>query len=363
VESWYRLREPEGVATPALLLYRERLERNIRRAIEIAGEPSRLWPHVKTHKCGRIVRQMRSAGIERFKCATVAEAHMLGRAGAAEVLVAYPLVGENARRYARLFRAHPGTSFATIVDGVPGIEHLARAMREAGERSTVYVDLDVGMHRTGASERDALDLYRRIAGSAELRTGGLHLYDGHNHEPDLAGRQAVAQGCREQALRVRDAILSAGHTVERMIAGGTPSFPCYAVYPEMDLSPGTCFLHDAGYGRRFPDLPFEPAALLLSSVVSRPRPGSLTLDCGHKAIAADPPGERGVALNLRDARTLTQSEEHWLLACADDRDHDVGSAVYILPTHVCPTFALHREVLVVDGQGRVVDRWVIARDR
>src|SRR6266511_1845308 len=40
-----------------------------------------------------------------------------------------------------------------------------------------------------------------------------------------------------------------------------------------------------------------------------------------------------------------------------------GDVVYALPGHVCPTVALHREVLIAEG-GRVTGKWVVvARDR
>jgi D-serine deaminase-like pyridoxal phosphate-dependent protein len=363
--TWYLVRNAATIATPALLVYVDRLDANIRQAIEIAGGTGRLRPHVKTHKTARIVERMLAAGIARFKCATVSEAEMLARCGAPDVMLAYPLVGENARRFGRLCSAYPATRFSTIADGAEGLRDVSSGLVAAASSAAVLVDVDVGMHRTGvAGGEAAVSLYRSLASLPGVRPGGLHCYDGHNHERDPGVRAAAASACYREAQALKLTLSREGLPVPVVVMGGTPTFPCYAAYPDVELSPGTCFLHDWGYLRDHPDLPFEPAALVLSRVVSRPGRDRVTLDCGHKAIAPDQPGERGLPLDLRDARTVLQSEEHWVLESPDAGSRGIGSEVYILPTHICPTFAQHAEVCVVDGAGVSGARWeVTARDR
>ena len=40
-----------------------------------------------------------------------------------------------------------------------------------------------------------------------------------------------------------------------------------------------------------------------------------------------------------------------------------GDVIYAMPTHICPTCALHKEALVIE-EGKVTDRWaIVARDR
>ena len=55
--EWYQLANEAEVASPALLLFEERIESNLRLMIEIAGGPERLRPHVKTHKLGPLVKR------------------------------------------------------------------------------------------------------------------------------------------------------------------------------------------------------------------------------------------------------------------------------------------------------------------
>src|SRR5579859_1110023 len=78
----YTLRDPSEVLSPGLLFYKDLIRRNIARMVEIAGNPERLRPHVKTHKTREIVRMEMDAGITKHKCATLAEAEMLAVCGA-----------------------------------------------------------------------------------------------------------------------------------------------------------------------------------------------------------------------------------------------------------------------------------------
>jgi D-serine deaminase-like pyridoxal phosphate-dependent protein len=122
-------------------------------------------------------------------------------------------------------------------------------------------------------------------------------------------------------------------------------------------------LHDHGYATKYPDLPFTPAALLLTRVISRPRPGRICLDLGHKAVAADPAGPRVHLIDLAEPKFVGHSEEHLVVESPEADRFPVGSALLAIPTHICPTSALHRRVYVISG-GRLVDEWdVTARDR
>ncbi len=98
----YRLKDPSQVFSPSLLFYKDLIQSNIARTLAIAGGPERLRPHVKTHKTREIVRLQLAAGITKHKCATIAEAEMLASCNVPDVLFAYPIVGPNCGRVARL---------------------------------------------------------------------------------------------------------------------------------------------------------------------------------------------------------------------------------------------------------------------
>ena len=90
----------------------------------------------------------------------------------------------------------------------------------------------------------------------------------------------------------------------------------------------------------------------------------MTFDLGNKAVAADPMLAKRVHLLDAPAHTIvTQSEEHLVIETAEADRYTPGDVAYALPGHVCPTVALHKEVLIAEG-GKVVGRWeVAARNR
>src|SRR5207244_10804923 len=144
----------------------------------------------------------------------------------------------------------------------------------------------------------------------------------------------------------RSALARKGLPVPRIFAGGTPTFPIFAKLdiPGLECSPGTCVLHDHGYGSHFADLAdFVPAALLLTRVISRPTPTRMTLDLGYKAVASDPPaGKRCVLLNVPDYEPILQNEEHFVVETPAAGKFQLGDVVYAMPAHICPTVAMHQ---------------------
>ena len=76
-KSWYRVRDESNLMTPALLVYPNRVKKNIESMIEISGDVNRLIPHVKTYKMSTIVKLQMGYGIKEFKCATLGELKML----------------------------------------------------------------------------------------------------------------------------------------------------------------------------------------------------------------------------------------------------------------------------------------------
>jgi D-serine deaminase-like pyridoxal phosphate-dependent protein len=360
------LKEYDEFLSPSLVIDRGLVRRNLEAMVTLARGADRLRPHVKTHKMPAVVRLAERLGVHKHKCATIAEAEMVAAAGGRDVLLAYPVVGPNLGRLAALVRAFPETTFRAVVDDPDPTRALSAAMSGTGRPLPVLVDLDVGMGRTGIAPGDAAAaLYELVARLPNITPDGLHAYDGHVHDTDPAARAERARVGIDQTLSLRDRLLAGGLPVPRLVMGGTPTFPFHAATecPGLECSPGTCTLHDAGYSSNYPDLPFTKAAILFSRVISRPRPGRITLDLGHKAVAADPVGARVQLIDVPDATLGNQNEEHLVVETPEADRFPPGTPVLAFPTHICPTCALHRRAYVVED-GRPVDEWeVVARDR
>ncbi len=290
---WYEIANVDEIASPALLVYPARVDENVRRMIALAGGTRRLRPHVKTNKMAEVIRRQLAVGIDKFKCATIAEAEMLAETGAPDVLLAYQPVGPNANRLARLAASFLGTRFSTIADDAGAIRRLAAACTAAGVEIEVLLDLDVGMHRSGvAPGPQAIELYRLLADSPGLAPGGLHVYDGHIRAADAEERARQTAAALAPVDALREELAAARLPVPRVVAGGTPTFPMHARREDLECSPGTCVFWDHSYATKFPDLDFVNAALVLTRVVSKPVEGRLCLDLGYKAVSPDNPDPR-----------------------------------------------------------------------
>lgn len=329
-----------------------------------APSPDRLRPHLKTHKLPQIVARLAELGVTKAKCATIAEAEMAASAGASDVLLAAPLVGPTIGRLFALMRAFPDVVFAGLADDAAALEVVNAAAMTAGLQVRVLIDLDVGQHRTGVRPEAAGSLYRQLAASAGLIAAGLHAYDGHLHQSDAVARAAACDAAFAPVAALAADLRAEGISVPAIVAGGTPTFPMHARRPEVECSPGTCVLWDAGYGKNLPDLEFLPAAILLTRVISRPAPDHLCLDLGHKAVASEMPHPRVVFPALPDAAPVMHNEEHLVVRTARAGEFPIGTPLAGIPWHICPTVALHAFVHVVRGGAHAIETWpVTARTR
>ncbi|MBT7742939.1 MAG: D-TA family PLP-dependent enzyme, partial [Opitutae bacterium] len=113
----------EAMPSPSLLVFPDCVEANIDRMLDmVAGDASRLRPHVKTHKMAEVVRLQVARGITRFKCATIAEAEMTAISGGSDVLFAHQPVGPNLSRFLQLQDRFSEVSFSATVDSEEVVE-------------------------------------------------------------------------------------------------------------------------------------------------------------------------------------------------------------------------------------------------
>jgi D-serine deaminase-like pyridoxal phosphate-dependent protein len=364
VNPWYKIANVKEVDSPALLIYPDRVEENIRRLIGIAGDVEKLRPHIKTHKLPEVVRMHLARGIHKFKCATIAEAEMAAACGARDVLLAYQPVGPKVERFLGLEKSFPQTRFAVIADDADALQALSRAARQAHTTVEIFLDIDCGMRRCGVPPTpEAIDLFRLITKSPALKAAGLHAYDGHIHGADLLERTKDCDAAFASVQALKQEIEQAGMSVHSIVAGGTPTFPIHALRGTVECSPGTYVFWDFGYSTGLPEMDFLPAALVLTRVISKPGPRRLCLDLGHKAIASENPHPRVHFPELPDVKAVVHSEEHLVVETSQDKDFAVGDCLYGIPWHICPTVALHSEAVVV-RKGRAKERWrIVARER
>ncbi len=361
---WFTVKDVSSIDTPTLLVYPERVQQNIDAAIKLVGDPSRLRPHIKTHKTKEVTTMLMHSGVHQFKCATIAEAELLGLCKAPDVLLAYQPVGPKLKRFLSLIEHYPETQYACLTDNISAATEIAFAAKDANIMLPVYIDLNVGMNRTGIAPEEAIGLIEFCLQQSSLQIVGLHAYDGHIRNPDPAERKKVCDTAFARTEALQKSVQNEYGITLTIIAGGSPSFPIHAKRETVICSPGTFVYWDHGYGSLFPEQPFVPAALVLTRIISLPAPGMICTDLGHKSIAAENPlDKRVVFLNAPELKAVSQSEEHLVLSAPNDHTYQPGDILYGLPMHICPTCALYeRGMTIIDHQKN--GEWMItARDR
>ncbi|MBT8234902.1 MAG: D-TA family PLP-dependent enzyme [Bacteroidia bacterium] len=361
--EWYIIENSEHLITPSLAVFPERIQYNIDSMLRTAGDPGRLRPHIKTHKIKEIVEMQQAMGINKFKCATIAEAEMLATCQAQDILLAMQAVGENLDRLFKLAETYPTSTFSCLVDSQDILEDLDQKAEETGTTMGVFLDLNTGMDRTGILPGDEAEaLYVNIAGSNYLVCRGLHAYDGHIRDTDLTLRKKRCDAAFAEVDLLRKNLENSGYSVPEVIVGGSPTFPVHAQREGVVLSPGTTLLWDVRNATDLPDMDFLPAAVLLTRVVSKPTAKRIALDIGHKSIAPEMGFPRAEIMELEHTKQVGHSEEHLVLEAEDTSSIQIGQLYYALPMHVCPTVCKYPSVMVIKNH-QVSGYWeVAARD-
>jgi D-serine deaminase-like pyridoxal phosphate-dependent protein len=363
MDNWYIIHQVEELDSPALVLYPDRISANIQRLIDMSGDITRLRPHVKTNKTTEVCSIMMDAGIRQFKCATIAEAEMLAMIKAPDVLLAHQPVGPKAERLLQLVLQYPATIFSCVVDNINTAEILSSLFSGHHLQIRVFIDLNTGMNRSGIQPEHALALFQQLQQLPALKVAGLHGYDGHIRDTDLAERNRRSDEAFARIEKLAAAIQSIQNTPLQIVVGGSPSFPTHIKRKQVQYSPGTFVYWDWGYKHIVPDEPFEYAALVITRVVSVMDETHLCLDLGHKAVAAENPLPRVHFLNAPAAKPISQSEEHLVIEIPEAHNWKPGDLWYGVPVHICPTVALYDEAMVIRN-GICTERWpVIARKR
>ena len=116
MKSQYHIEDTSQIISPALVVFRDLVEENLRMMVAIAGDAQRLRPHCKTHKMREVVQMQLSQGIVKHKCATFAEAEMLATTGVQDVFLAYNLVGPNIARAVDFRQRFPDVTLSVTAD-------------------------------------------------------------------------------------------------------------------------------------------------------------------------------------------------------------------------------------------------------
>jgi D-serine deaminase-like pyridoxal phosphate-dependent protein len=360
----YPINQAEYIDSPALLIFPALVQANIDALKSLSKNTDNLRPHIKTNKSPEAVKMMIDSEIQKFKCATIAEAEMLATVGVKDILLAYQPTGPKLLRYLALLKQYPDIKWACLVDSIHTAEYINAVAAQYDQQILVYLDINVGMNRTGILPNKAsFELFLYCSTLSHLQPIGLHAYDGHIRQKDLVERRVACEKAFALVFALKNSLANLGLGTITIVAGGTPTFPIHAQRDDVECSPGTFIYWDKGYQMSYPEQLFTPAAILLTRVVSVIDAHHFCVDLGHKSVASENELTSRVFFPAMPKITfVSQSEEHLVLHYKN-HGMEVGCIMYGIPYHICPTVALYERAAIIED-GQWVGEWHhTARDR
>ncbi|AOO82872.1 alanine racemase [Bosea vaviloviae] len=367
-----------SLATPALLLDRERLDRNIGRLRDrTAAHGVVLRPHLKTAKSIDVARRAYPDEPGPITVSTLAEAEYFAAHGFTDITYGVGISPAAAARAMLLRRS--GVDLKLLLDSPEQAQALGQAARDAGVTARAFIEIDCDGHRGGLTPRDPklLDVAASMA-AAGVGLAGILTHAGESyalHTPDAL--VAAAEHERTEAVAAADSLRAAGHDCSIVSAGSTPT----AHFAEdlagvTELRAGVYMFFDLvmhGVGVCRTD---DIAISVLATVIgTKPEKGWILVDAGWMALSRD----RGTAAQkvdqgyglvcdiegrvYNDLIVPSASQEHGILAMRPGSgrplpDLPIGSKVRILPNHACATASQHEVYHVVSGNGGAIEaRW------
>lgn len=310
----------DRLATPALVLDLDAFDANLTamaRWCKVGGVALR--PHAKTHKSRVLLRAQLAAGAIGVCCAKLGEGEALAP-DARDVLLTSPILSDAVPRL-RALRAG-GTRVAVVMDDEREITALAAAGWD--EPLNVFVDLDVGHHRTGVPVAEAEPVVDAVlAGAPDLRFAGLQAYAGHlQHIRDAGVRQREVDTVWSQVAALQDCLARRGIEVPVITGGGTGTAAFdLAAGVLTELQAGSYLFMDRQYGAVEPAAGsphFRQSLFVHTRAVSCRQKLHITTDAGFKSLATDGPLPRIHSGAPADAHYIFQGDEQGAVVLSAD---------------------------------------------
>ena len=355
------------IQTPCLMLDLDALERNIRKMGEYArAHGMRHRSHGKMHKSVDVQKLQESlGGAVGVCCQKVSEAEVFARGGIADILVSNQVRDPlKIDRLARLPRS--GSRITVCVDDLANVAELSVAAQRHGTTLDCLVEIDCGARRCGvATPEEAVAIARAIEAAPSLAFAGIQAYQGAmQHLESYADRKSRLDDAIALAKATVEALRAAGLAPAIVSGGGTGSYPFESgsgVYNELQC--GSYAFMDADYGRirdrdghRIDQGEWENALFVLTSVMSRARPGQAVCDAGLKVLSLD--SGLPVVHGRDDVGYVNASDEHGVI---EDK-HGVlriNEKLKLVPGHCDPTCNLHDWYVGVRN-GKVEAVWPVS---
>jgi D-serine deaminase-like pyridoxal phosphate-dependent protein len=374
----HRDRRLENLATPCLILDRDRMDRNVARLrARLHQLGPVLRPHLKTAKSPEAARRVMATAAGPATVSTLKEAEEFAAAGVTDITYAVGISPDKLPRVLALRAA--GVDLTVVLDTVAQAVAVAEASRRAGDAIPALIEIDCDGHRSGVLPGDR---HRLLAIAEALQEGGslrgILTHAGASYGAKGADAlRACAEVERASAVQAAEILRAAGYDCPVVSVGSTPT----AHFAEdlqgvTEVRAGVFVFFDlvmAGIGVCATD---DIALSVLATVIGhQPEKGWILVDAGWMAMSRDrgtarQPLDQGYGLvcdidgrPFGDLIMTDANQEHGIIALRPGAtralpDLPLGTRLRILPNHACATGAQHdRYHVVSSGSRRVAAVW------
>ena len=364
--------------TPHILLDQGRLQANIQLIQNIANTRGvNVRPHIKTHKCLELARQQIMAGAVGITASKVDEALVFINNGIRSVTVAYPLVvASKLDRLIAAALAHD-VDLRLIVDSPAGVVAIAKTAEKHQKQISIFLKIDVGLHRCGLAEDDPslVELVQKIVQEPALNFLGLLSHAGHTYgAEDADAARKIAQEECEILMRIQKNLESVGIEVSEVSVGSTPGTLASDSYDGItEIRPGNYVFMDR-MPLRLKLIELNQIALSVLATVVSQNSDYFIIDAGSKTLSSDKgahgmSGMEGFGLAYPAERfedkdyemiVAKLSEEHGFVI-RKDFDLEIGAKLRLIPNHACVVANL-LDTYTVLNDGHITEHWdILAR--
>lgn len=351
--------------TPAVIVDVDVVDKNLGRLASYCNKHRlNLRPHTKTHKIPQLAQRQVDFGAIGITVAKLGEAEVMADGGLKDILVAYPLYGEE--KWHRLSDLAHRVAVTVSIDSVEVAVGISSRLTSRGSRVGILVEFDTGFGRCGLPiDGSSISLVKTIAELPGLDYRGVLVYPGHFLVPE-SERERLLEEENQKMETLLDLLVSNDLSPEVVSGGSTPTaYMAHRFKGITEIRSGTYIFNDkntVGCGAAA----YEDCAVsVLTTVVSTSVAGRAVVDAGNKTLSSDRllsgDGQGfGYLPEAPDVLFESMSEEHGhLRQPVSNSPLKLGQKLRVIPNHVCPCMNMHDWVYAVEGED-VIDKWQVA---
>lgn len=349
----------ELLPTPAVVIDLDVADRNIARAakkIRNAGLKHR--PHIKTHKSAYFASKQVEAGASGITCAKLGEAEAMAAAGFTDILIAYPLIGQD--KMDRLFHLSQKCKITVCVDSLEGAQAISAVGEKLGNPVLVYIEVNVGFDRCGRKPgEEALHFAKHIQKLPGIHITGVMSYAGHiNDQKSVPDIRSVVNDEVEKIVSTAKLLNENGIEAQEISVGSSLSVEfAEDLTGVTEIRAGSYIFHDVSHVMSGMFSVEECALRVIVTVISIPLPGHAIIDAGTKTLTSDTSRRSGYGYVMEhpDIEIFKLNEEHGFIKYDQTRSPlKIGDRLTVIPNHACVIPNLCDELIGVRG-GHVVE--------